>query len=49
MNQRQAHDLTMNNSRAKDTEASRPAEQQLQTYLEEAVEAGANAIVLEYE
>ena len=38
----------MNNSRPKDTEAARPAEQRLQAYLEEAVEAGANAIVLEY-
>jgi hypothetical protein len=39
----------MNNSKAKNTEAARVAEQQLQAYLEEAVEAGANAIVLEYE
>ena len=38
----------MNNSKGKDTQAARPAEQQLQAYLEEAVEAGANAIVLEY-
>ena len=39
----------MNNSKEKDTEAASPAEQQLQAYLEEAVEAGANGIVLEYE
>ena len=38
----------MNNSKSKDTKAARAAEQQLQAYLEEAVEAGANAIVLEY-
>lgn len=38
----------MNNSKEEDTKAASPAEQQLQTYLEEAVEAGANAIVLEY-
>ena len=39
----------MNNSKGKDTQAARPAEQQLQAYLEEAVEAGANAIVLKYD
>jgi hypothetical protein len=38
----------MNNSKEKDTKAARPAEQQLQAYLEEAVEAGANGIDLEY-
>jgi len=38
----------MNNSKAKATKAARQAEQQLQAYLEEAVEAGANAILLEY-
>ena len=38
----------MNNSEAKRTDAARAAEQQLQACLEEAVEAGANAIVLEY-
>ena len=38
----------MNNSREKNTEAARPAEHQLQAYLDEAVEAGANAIELEY-
>jgi hypothetical protein len=38
----------MINSEDNDTGAARAAEQQLQTYLDEAVEAGANAIVLEY-
>ena len=47
MNQSQAQNVTMINSKEKDTEAARPAEQQLQAYLEEAVEAGANAIILE--
>jgi hypothetical protein len=48
MNQSQVQNITMNSSKEKDTKAARPAEQQLQAYLEEAVEAGANAIVLEY-
>jgi hypothetical protein len=38
----------MNNSKAKQTETERAAEQQLQAYVEEAIEGGANAIVLEY-
>ena len=38
----------MNKSKAKDTKAARPAEQQLRAYLDEAVEVGANAIILEY-
>ena len=38
----------MNNSKENDTKAASPAEQQLQAYLEEAVEGGANAIELEY-
>lgn len=38
----------MSNSKEKNTEAARAAKQRLQAYLEEAVEAGANAIVLEY-
>jgi hypothetical protein len=38
----------MNNSEEKDTKAAGPAERQLQAYLDEAIEAGANAIVLEY-
>jgi len=40
--------LNMNNQEEKDTKPASPAEQQLQAYLEEAVEAGANAITLEY-
>jgi hypothetical protein len=38
----------MNNSKKTDTEAASPAEQQLQAYLDEAVEGGASAILLEY-
>jgi hypothetical protein len=38
----------MNDSKEKDTEAASPAEQQLQAYLDEAVEGGASAILLEY-
>jgi hypothetical protein len=38
----------MISSKEKDTKAARPAEQQLQAYLEETVEAGANALILEY-
>jgi hypothetical protein len=38
----------MNNSKEEHTEAARQAEQQLQAYLDEAVEGGANAIILEY-
>ena len=38
----------MNNSKEKDAKAACAAEQQLQAYLDEAVEASANAIVLEY-
>ena len=36
------------NTDDKSTKPASPAEQQLQAYLEEAVEAGADAIVLEY-
>ncbi|MCX6926636.1 MAG: hypothetical protein NT154_26025 [Verrucomicrobia bacterium] len=39
----------MNNSQEEGTQAARLAEQQLQAYLEEAVEGGANAIVFEYD
>jgi hypothetical protein len=39
----------MNDSKEKDTKAASPAEQQLQVYLDEAVEGRANGIVLEYE
>ena len=38
----------MNNSEEKDTKAAGPAEQQLQAYLDEAAEAGADGIILEY-
>lgn len=38
----------MNKSEGKATQAAGPAEQQLQAYLDEAVEAGADAIILEY-
>ena len=38
----------MNDSKENDTKAASPAEQQLQAYLEEAVEGGASAIDLEY-
>ena len=38
----------MNNSKENQTEVACPAEQQLEAYLEEAVEAQADAIILEY-
>ena len=38
----------MNNSKEQDTKPASPAERQLQAYLDEAVEAGADTIILEY-
>ena len=38
----------MNNSKEQDTKPASPAEHQLQAYLDEAVEAGADTIILEY-
>jgi hypothetical protein len=44
----QVQNITMSNLKEKDTKTIQSAEQQLQAFLEEAVEGGANAIVLEY-